>query len=157
MVEVEGISPTWFLTSEQNESSHMAFADTFWFAWNSACVKLNWTKGKMHMNSNSSTDLDWVNQTKVWNLPNMLMFKCCSDLCSPQSWSDEVEANAEKWAKTCSLDHSPRSFRKTNSKFILQAKRQSRTTTVLLNKFNKHFVLLLAQKSTEIALNNFKL
>ncbi len=56
-----------FLTNEQNDSSHMAYADTYWFAC--ACVKPNQTKGKMQMSSNSPTDSDQINQTPLVGKP----------------------------------------------------------------------------------------
>ncbi len=59
----EGIRPTWIKTTELNGSSHMAFVDTFWFARYFACVKPNWTKGKMQMSWNTSTDSDHMNRT----------------------------------------------------------------------------------------------
>ncbi len=59
----------WILINEQNDSSHMAFAATFWLTWNFACVKPNQLKGQMQMSRHSSTASDHITQTTGMKTP----------------------------------------------------------------------------------------
>uniref|UniRef100_A0A671VPG8 Cysteine rich secretory protein 3 n=1 Tax=Sparus aurata TaxID=8175 RepID=A0A671VPG8_SPAAU len=55
-------------------------------------------------------------QTQPLEIFCCICCSCCmcngsSLLCSLQKWSNEAAANAQKWANTCSMNHSPASSR----------------------------------------------
>lgn len=72
-----------------------------------------------------------------------LFLSTCSDLtgrlvlCSLQNWNNEAEATAQRWANTCSMNHSPASDRVISSKFLITPRALQKNTTKAQKK--KHF------------------
>ncbi len=86
----EEIWPTWFLTNKQMDSSHAAFVDTFWFAWNSASVKPNPPKGKMQMSRNSYTESDTWTELQVSKVNTLRFHTYCCWSGLEWHWMDQI-------------------------------------------------------------------